>query len=309
MPNTTPKSEPTAWPIKQHDFVNAHMDSRIWNEFRFRRGDIVVASYGKSGCTWLQQIVGQLVFNGAEEVSISDLSPWLELGIPGRRSMLQRLEQQKHRRIIKTHLPVDSLVYSPLAQYLYIGRDGRDIAWSLFNHLSRLNDSWYRYMNARGLHFGRSIERSNDFRTFFMRWLHDDGHPFWPFWPNVRSWWEIRVLPNILFVHFSDLKADLLGAIGKIAEFLDIRLAASELPIIAERCTFAYMKSHANRMVPAGDIFFEGGAERFFNQGVNGGWRGTIEAEEMRVFERTQRDALPGDCAVWLETGAWPASP
>ncbi len=31
----------------------------------------------------------------------------------------------------KTHLPVDALVFSPEAKYLYIGRDGRDVIWSM----------------------------------------------------------------------------------------------------------------------------------------------------------------------------------
>lgn len=43
---------------------NHHMNSEMWNDFAFRDDDIVIATYAKSGTTWLQQIVGQLVFNG-----------------------------------------------------------------------------------------------------------------------------------------------------------------------------------------------------------------------------------------------------
>ena len=56
------------WPQKQRELHNHHFDSTIWNDFVFRDDDIVIATYGKSGTTWVQQIVGQLLFNGAEDV-------------------------------------------------------------------------------------------------------------------------------------------------------------------------------------------------------------------------------------------------
>ena len=40
---------------------------------------------------------------------------------------LNNLAKQKNRRFLKTHLPVDALVFSPKAKYIYIGRDGRDV--------------------------------------------------------------------------------------------------------------------------------------------------------------------------------------
>ncbi len=35
------------------------------------------------------------------------------------------VEAQTHRRSLKTHLPVDALVYSSKAKYIYVARDGR----------------------------------------------------------------------------------------------------------------------------------------------------------------------------------------
>jgi aryl sulfotransferase len=64
-----------SWPRKQRELHNHHFDSTIWNDFKFRDDDIVIATYGKSGTTWVQQIVGQLLFNGAEEISVAELSP------------------------------------------------------------------------------------------------------------------------------------------------------------------------------------------------------------------------------------------
>ncbi len=47
-----------------------------------------------------------------------------------------------------------------------------------------------------------------------------DGHPFWPFWENIRSRWAIRHLPNVLLLHLDLMKRDMPGEIRRIADFL-----------------------------------------------------------------------------------------
>jgi hypothetical protein len=105
---------PIAWPVKSREMHNHHMDSTVWNSFKFRDDDVVVATYAKSGTTWTQQIVAQLIFNGAEGVEVSKLSPWIDLRIMPPEA-IAGLEHQTHRRVLKTHLPVDALVVSPKA--------------------------------------------------------------------------------------------------------------------------------------------------------------------------------------------------
>ena len=50
-----------ATPRKTRELHNHHMDSTVWNDFKFRDDDVIVATYGKSGTTWAQQIVGQIM--------------------------------------------------------------------------------------------------------------------------------------------------------------------------------------------------------------------------------------------------------
>ena len=113
-----------AWPKKTREMHNHHMNSTVWNTFKFRDDDIVVATYAKSGTTWTQQIIAQLIFNGAEGIDVHSLSPWVDLRIIPP-EVIAGLEAQAHRRFVKTHLPVDALVFSPKAKYIFIGRDGR----------------------------------------------------------------------------------------------------------------------------------------------------------------------------------------
>ena len=145
-------SEAVAWPRKTRELHSHHFDSTIWNDFAFREDDIIIGTYGKSGTTWVQQIVSQLIFNGQEGLEVGEMSPWLDLRVPPREVKLPVIEAQTHRRFLKTHLPVDALVLSPRAKYLYIARDGRDVVWSLYNHHANANDLWYQLLNeAPGL--------------------------------------------------------------------------------------------------------------------------------------------------------------
>ena len=115
------------WPQKTRELHNHHFDSTMWNGFNFRPDDIIIATYAKSGTTWVQQIVAQLLFGGAEDLEVANMSPWIDLRVPPREVKLGAVEAQTHRRFLKTHLPIDALVFSPSAKYLYIGRDGRDV--------------------------------------------------------------------------------------------------------------------------------------------------------------------------------------
>ena len=175
---------------------------------------------------------------------------------------------RQHRRFIKTHLPVDALVFSPKASYIYIGRDGRDVVWSMYNHHSNANALWYEALNDTPGRVGPPIEPPpDDVVQYFHDWMERDGHPFWPFWENVRSWWAIRDLPNVLFVHFADLKADMEGQIRRIADFLEIEVDDALWPAILEHCSFDYMKANATKSVPLGGAFWDAGAQVFIHKG------------------------------------------
>ena len=293
------------WPEKKRELHNHHFDSTMWNGFLFRDDDIVIGTYAKSGTTWLQQIVSQLIFNGAEGLEVAEMSPWVDLRVPPKEVKLPAIEAQQHRRFLKTHLPVDALVYSPKAKYIYIGRDGRDVVWSMYNHHAMANQGWYDALNDSPGRVGPPIERPpDDIRQYFLEWLEGDGYPFWPFWENIRSWWEIRELPNLLLLHFSDLKADISGQIRRIAAFLEIPIDESQWPAIVEHCSFDYMKANATKSVPLGGAFWDGGAQTFIHKGNNGRWRDVLTAEDAAAYEQRAESELGADCARWLAKGS-----
>lgn len=190
------------WPTKTHELVTRFFDSTVWNEFDFRDDDIVIGTYAKSGTTWMQQIVGQLIFNGASDVEIHALSPWLDLRITDQAKAFADLEAQRNRRFIKTHLPLDALVYSPRAKYIYVARDGRDAVWSFYNHHANMTPEALGKLNDGTDRLGPQVDQpAASMRQYFLEWLERDGYPIWPFWTHIRGWCGAAHLPNLLVVH------------------------------------------------------------------------------------------------------------
>ena len=302
------QSTAASTPVKTRELFTHHFHSAKWNGFKFRDDDIVIATYAKAGTTWAQQIVSQLIFKGAEGINVHQLSPWVDNRVIPPEATAA-LEHQTHRRFMKTHLPVDALVVSPKARYIYIGRDGRDTAWSFHNHHYNGTEEYFRLYND-GLPAGYPVlERGpEDPYEFYKGWIEGNGYPIWPFWPHVRSWWEIRNFPNVMLIHFNDMKADLEGSVRRIADFLGIVPDDETFAKVVEHSSFDYMKAHAPEMAPRGGMMWKGGADTFINKGTNGRWRDRLTADDIAEYERTAIRELGPDGARWLEKGgAYPA--
>jgi aryl sulfotransferase len=145
-----------------------------------------------------------------------------------------------------------------------------------------------------------------DPRQYFLDILENDEQDSvaLPFWKTIRGWYAARDLPNLLLVHFNDLKADLSGEIQRIAEFLDIEADEATLNKVREHCTFDYMKAHAVEVSPPqSDIAFENGADTFVNKGSNGRWKDVLSADDVKLYEEKAVLELGEDCARWLANG------
>jgi len=297
-------STTVTWPVKTTEMHNQHIDSTIWNDFKFRDDDIIISTYAKSGTTWMQQIISQMLFNGDTEIDTQAMSPWIDFRLPPKEVKLPQVEAQTHRRFIKTHLPVEALVFSAKAKYIYIGRDGRDVLWSLYNHHAMGNEAMYDALNNSPGRVGPPLEPPpDDIREYWHTWLAKDGFPYWSFWENVRSWWAIRNLPNMMMVHFDVLKRRMPEEMRRIAKFLDIPIDESKWDLIVEHCTFDWMKEHGEKIVPLGGVMWKGGTKTFINKGTNGRWKETLTAAESAEYEAKALAELGPECAHWLATG------
>jgi aryl sulfotransferase len=298
-------------------YQNFAADSIRWQRYKPRPDDIVISTPAKSGTTWTQEIVRQLVFCGQpdaperDSLALSQVSPWLEQRRFPLDDVLNRLEAQQHRRFIKAHLPLDGLPYFPQVKYVIVGRDARDVAMSLWNHYTEFVDATFeRSRNLPPGHGEPLPPPPSDIHTYWHNWITrgsfawtSEGYPFMGVMHNIQSWWNCRHLPNIHFVHYSDLKSDLTGEIRRIAEFLAIPLVDEWMPSIAQAVTLDAMREREDRLDPGMKNVWKEGARSFFHKGTNGRWRDVLSAEEVQMYEAKAAQVLTPDCRAWLEQG------
>lgn len=291
------------WPVKRRELRQWVIDSSLWNGFEFRDDDIVIGTWSKSGTTWTQQIVGQLIFAADPDLYGADRSPWIDTLL--RPGALEEAAAQTHRRYLKTHLPLESIVYSPKAKYIYIGRDGRDCYWSWHNHHMGFTPEQLARINALHPDEPPVPYPNPDIRLAFLEWLDRNAYPNWPFWSHVQGWFDSRHLPNLLLVHFANLKADLRGEIQRIADFLEIEVDPELWPAILKHCSFEHMRMLAARDEGLKHVFKDGGAT-FINKGTNGRWREVLTPDDLAKYDAAVTRNLSPEAAVWLETGRLP---
>jgi aryl sulfotransferase len=292
------------WPQKNQELQNVVLDSTKWNDFEYRDDDVVIASWAKAGTTLTQQIVAQLVFDGDPQIMGVAVSPWIEFRLTP--DAARDAQGIPHRRVLKTHLPLHALVFSSQAKYIYIGRDPRDVVWSMHHHHSIFSPEAYRVFNSLPGRVGPPLAPPNpDVRAYYHEWLDKDGYPFWPFWSHVRSWWEARTLPNVLLVHFADLRRGLASEIRRIGTFLGIEVDERLLRRLLENCSMEHMRRQADK-VDFIKMIFEGGGEAFIHKGTNGRWRDVLSEAEAKKCDDIAARELPADCVRWLATGVLP---
>src|ERR1700730_7569602 len=196
-------------------YRNHHLDSTRWDQFVARDDDIFVTTAYKAGTTWTQRILAAFVFGpGPLGTSLNDLSPWIDARFMGPlEPLLDAVEAQRHRRFIKSHLAADGLRFFPQAKYIVVGRDTRDVFMSLFNHYSAYTDFMYVLFNDADRPGPEFPQCPATPRELWPRWISEgwfewepDGWPYWSQHHHLTTWWDARELPNVLFVHFGDLK-------------------------------------------------------------------------------------------------------
>jgi aryl sulfotransferase len=246
---------------------------------------------------------------------LSELSPWVDMRIPPLEPMIERLEQQAHRRFVKSHLPLDALPYYPELRYIWVARDTRDVFMSLWNHYSSHTDSAYETISAGDPEGGPLPRCPDDPRDFWRPWItrawfpwEDNGWPYWSHHYHAASFWPYLRLPNLLAVHYNDLLADLPGQMRRVADFLEIDVAEEQWPALVEAARFRSMRAEAIRQEvenqqPDTPRVWKDGMASFFYKGTNGRWRDVLTPEDLALYERAA-SALDPDLRAWLEGGS-----
>ena len=289
------------------------MDSGRWDGYQPRAGDIVVATFPKCGTTWTQRIVDLLIHQSPDPRPIMETYPWLDATFfaPVEEN-LATLEAQTHRRAIKSHLPFDSLPLFGDVKYIHVARDGRDAALSWHNHQQGFTEEAKRRVagaNGWDPASGPPPPPENP-RDHFVEWLGQaegggagptaDELPFFEY---EMTYWRERRRPNLLLVHYADLKADLPGEMRRISTFLEIDTPDDLLAKLAEAAHFESMKSQGAKLQPKIGEMFDRGHDRFLNKGTNGRWKDVLTADDLARYANLVSQRLSPAAAAWIEKG------
>jgi aryl sulfotransferase len=298
-------------PERTREYRNHHLDSTRWDRFAARDDDIFVTTAYKAGTTWTQRILAALVLGpGPMYQPLNEISPWIDARFWGPiEPLLEGVEAQRHRRFIKSHLAADGLRFFPQAKYVVVGRDTRDVFMSLFNHYSAYTDLMYALFNDAERP-GPELPRCPATpRELWPRWIGEgwfdwepDGWPYWSHHHHLTTWWAVRDLPNILFVHYGDLKADPETEMRRIAAFCDIDVDENSWPALVATVGLDAMRTEARGTADPMAMAFEGGAERFFFKGDNGRWRNVLTDDDLALYE-SAASTLDPTLRQWLEHG------
>ncbi|CAN7981555.1 unnamed protein product, partial [Ixodes pacificus] len=194
------------------------------------------------------------------------------------------------------HLPYNLVPKSPQAKYLYVCRNPKDTCVSFFYHTSR-----FLCYDFEGGTF-------EDFFEVFMNGETDDGDYF----NHVLSWYEHRNDPNVLFIHYEDMKAEPKKCVLNIAEFMSkdhYQLLLQNdrmLDDIIEYSGIHFMKETAK------DVFenlFENASRKsavpFIRKGIVGDWKEYFSEEMNARMKKKILKKLSRTCLidVWRRHG------
>lgn len=254
------------------NFVRAILrDSPLRNlviGFRHRgikNADVFLASYPKSGNTWLKFILGEAI--AGHEVDFVSVEQYVPL--IGKHVRFTG-ELPQGGRLIKTHEP-----YRPeYKKAIYLVRDVRDVLVSYF----------YHQLFMRG--FSDTIDK---FIPLFLEGRLD-GYGRWD--RHVRSWLDAaRTNPNIKVVKYEDLRKKTKDTVTQIIEFIGIEPDPSKVKQLVEHNSLNQMKKKEQE---AFLTIFKDKREDigFVRKGSVGGWRETLNPEDHRNIERIAADVL-----------------
>ncbi|GBN58563.1 Sulfotransferase family cytosolic 1B member 1 [Araneus ventricosus] len=249
-------------------------------------GDIIVASYPKTGTTWLQYIVFQIISKGELFPSFDDClykyAPFLEM------SGTAVLENMGKPRVYKHHCPYNMVQKNEKAKYIYIYRKPEDTVIS-----------YYHFM----INLGHEIPEMDEFFEDFISGNIAYGHYF----DHALSFFAHKGSENMLLVSYEKLLLNKREEILRIAKYLGeeyfqiLSENDSIMEKVLEHTSFDYMKKNLSLTLPDR----KGGEQNviFFRKGVSGDGKQSLKPDQLKRLKDVAMERLEGTDLLkeWLD--------
>jgi aryl sulfotransferase len=221
----------------------------IQQKIAWRDGDVVISVPLKSGTTWTMNIVHQLMNGGTADFrDIYEQVPWIEfLDSPGQpqQDVVDRVSKMPTdtRRAFKTHSPPPAVPFQAAGsgkdvKYVVVFRNPEEAFVSFRPFLDKHSDEWFALWGMP-----REALCRPDFPSFYSDVIDANGMQGAIF-GFLAAWWQLRNEPNVMFIHFADMKKDHEGSVRKIAGFIGEEPSDNQWAKILEYTSFPWMKQH-----------------------------------------------------------------
>lgn len=197
-------------------------------DFEERDSDVFVVTYLKSGTNWMQVILYNLLTDGNMDFEhIYDVSPW-----PKNQSIknepVSKLNSMPSPRIMKSHDDYSFFSKEIKGKIIYVYRDGKDVAVSLYHHHKNYRDP--------NITFDENFEEFFTKEKAVMNWFKFN-----------KEWLENKNNLPVLYVTYEQLKNNFEETVARIAHYLNINLTEGILNRIREHGSFEFMKEHESK--------------------------------------------------------------
>ena len=133
----------------------------------------------------------------------------------------------------------------------------------------------------------------------------------------INGWWPHRNKPNVLMLHFSDMKKDHEGSVRKIAAHLGYKPTDEQWPNILEYTSFKWMKANGEKFelptvcpsIMTGDVVRKGGTGTMIRKGGTGAQKqdGMTDAIAAQIHDLADQLVSDPQARKWMfEGGAVP---
>lgn len=251
-----------------------------WLKHRgLRSNDVFLASYERSGSTWLRFVLLEILTrNSAGFESVNDFIPEL-----GRHPDVAPL-LPNGGRLIKTHEPYRREYKSAV----YLVRDLRDV---LLSNYARHDEMGFAVHFTDGRGFDGYLESFlKGTTTHFGSWQE-----------HVRSWLDSPLAKNgnLLVIRYEDMRKNTEETLAKMVQFLDVKvdrelirkaIANNSLEKMREKEDRSKRNGTAQGLLTNHKSSREDG--RFVRSGAVGGWRAKLSPANAQLIQEYAGEAL-----------------